>query len=89
MKLWLISQTVNNDYDTYDSAVVAAKTEEEAQRMHPLGGRDITDRAQDNPYQRDGDDGWVRDPGAVFVAYLGEAKKGTKQGVICASYNAG
>src|SRR6266550_3316382 len=30
MKLWLISQYVNAGYDTYDSAVVAAETEEEA-----------------------------------------------------------
>lgn len=30
MKLWLISQNVNNGYDTYDAAVVAAETPEEA-----------------------------------------------------------
>jgi len=30
MKLWIISQSVNRGYDTYDSAVVAAETEEEA-----------------------------------------------------------
>lgn len=30
MKLFLISQTQNNDYDTYDSAVVTAPDEETA-----------------------------------------------------------
>ena len=35
MKLWLISQDVNNNYDTYDSAVVAAETEEEARVTFP------------------------------------------------------
>lgn len=30
MRLWLISQDVNDGYDTYDSAVVAAATEDEA-----------------------------------------------------------
>jgi hypothetical protein len=35
MKLWLISQDVNTGYDTYDSAVVAAETEEQARLIHP------------------------------------------------------
>jgi len=35
MKLWLISQTENNGYDTYDSAVVAAETEVEAKGIIP------------------------------------------------------
>ena len=37
--LWRISQTVNNNYDTYDSAVVVAATEEQARKIHP-GGED-------------------------------------------------
>ena len=32
MKLWKISQSENNNYSTYDSAVVAAETEDEARR---------------------------------------------------------
>ena len=35
MKLWRISQNKNNDYDTYDSAVVVANSEEEAKTIHP------------------------------------------------------
>ena len=35
MNIYLISQSVNNDYDTYDSAVVAAETEADARLIHP------------------------------------------------------
>ncbi len=35
MKLWLISQTETTGYDVYDSAVVAAESADEAQRLHP------------------------------------------------------
>ena len=36
MNLYLISQSVNNEYDTYDSAVVAAESEEDATKIHPI-----------------------------------------------------
>jgi len=35
MNLYLISQTINNGYDTYDSAVVCAESEDEARKIHP------------------------------------------------------
>ncbi len=35
MKLWFIWQTANDGYDTYDSAVVAAETEDEARGTNP------------------------------------------------------
>jgi hypothetical protein len=35
MKLYLISQSVNNGHDTFDSAVVAAETEDAARLIHP------------------------------------------------------
>ena len=38
MNLYLISQNHNNDYDTYDSAVVVAESAESAKRMHPSSG---------------------------------------------------
>jgi hypothetical protein len=73
MKLWLISQEVNNGYDTYSDAVVVAETLEEARNMHPseYGGLDT----------------WAP-PTQVKVVELGEAKEGIA-GVICASYHAG
>lgn len=85
MKLWRISQTVNRGYDTYDSAVVAAETEEAARMTHP----DI-----------DAKPDWHHEPGRwrlaawaapnrVRVEYLGEAREGHPAGVVCASFNAG
>ena len=35
MNLYRISQDINNNYDTYDSAIVAASSEESARRIHP------------------------------------------------------
>ena len=37
LKLYRISQAVNTEYDTYDSAVVVAENEEDARRIHPDG----------------------------------------------------
>lgn len=81
MKLWRLSQTQNPGYDTYDSAVVAARTEAEARNTHPRGPEGWKDGAFSE---------WARSPEAVNVEYIGTAKRGTKAGaVICASYNAG
>ena len=35
MKLYLIEQSERRDYDTFSSAVVAAMTSKDAQRIHP------------------------------------------------------
>jgi hypothetical protein len=77
MKLWLISQTGNDDYDTYDSAVVAAESEDDARNVHPS-----------NSEPREFSACWV-DPSKVTVKLIGTAAKGTERGVICASFNAG
>ncbi len=76
MKLWLISQDENRDYDTYDSAVVAAETEEEARSIHP------------GEYGEGGKEYWVARPDQVKVTLLGEAISGTDAGIIVASFNA-
>lgn len=81
MKLWLISQGVNTNWDTYDSAVVAAETEADAREMDPGGSKKIdwTDRYNS----------WASGPEQVSVKLIGEALPDTKAGVICASFNAG
>ena len=76
MKLFKIWQTENNEYDTYDSAIVAAKSKTDATNIHP------SIRPNPNPNT------WVS-PDKVFVEYLGTAKSKIKRGVICASFNAG
>jgi len=82
MKLYLISQTVNNGYDTYDSAVVCAPDEETARRMDPGGEGGAMVNPEDNYC-------WTNDLANVKVDYIGKAKPGTLQHVVCASFNAG
>lgn len=84
MKLFLISQDQNTDYDTYDSAVVAAPNEETARNMNPTSGEAMTDKDWNYSWS-----GWCGDPADIVVTYLGEAAEGTKQGGILASFNAG
>lgn len=81
MNLYKLTQSVNNDYDTYDSAVVAAKTEEDAKFIHPSGRRFIT---KDDYF---GD--WVKKVEDIKAELIGKAVKGTEAGVIVASFNAG
>ena len=78
MNLYLVSQGVNSDYDTYDSFVVAAESENDARAIHPSG------RAW-NGKNDDGD--WCAKED-VAVTLVGKAAKLVK-GVVCASFNAG
>lgn len=82
MKLYLLTQDANNDYDTYDSAIVAANNKEEARFIHPDNHR--------NPWDGNGElcCSWC-DAASVKVEYIGKAKAGTKKGVILSSFNAG
>lgn len=86
MKLYLISQGVNNGYDTYDSAVVCAGSIEEARHTFPADGRILTDADWQLYHVRSS---WCKGPEFVRVEYLGTAKEPLNSGVICASYNAG
>lgn len=82
MKLWRISQSANSNWDTYDSAIVAAEDELGARDIHPSGKWD----ERDNGVFYNSD--WT-DKENVKVEYIGEAKDGTNSGVILASFNAG
>ena len=78
MKLWLLTQNVNNGYDTHDGCVVAAKTEEAARQILP------------GEFMEWGSNhSWVRTPEEVTVQLLGNAVKGTESGLILGSFNAG
>ncbi len=80
MNIYLISQTINNNYDTYDSAVVIAENKQKAKMTHP------DDRKDWNGKKSNFSD-WC-DASNVSVKLIGTAK-GKKVGVVCASYNAG
>jgi hypothetical protein len=84
MKLYLLKQDTNNDYDTYDSCVVCAKDEDAARHIHP-----------DWEFQKGKE--WWKEKRAydwaliddVQVTYIGEAAEYVGPGVVCASFNAG
>ena len=82
MNIYLISQTENNNYDSYDSAVVCAKDENEARNMSPIDGTQFD--WNDNMWLS-----WACKPENITVKLIGKANKDIKHGVICSSYNAG
>lgn len=81
MPLYRISQHENNDYDTYDSAVVCAPNEDHARNMNPTDGTPIHWSTPSSL--------WCSQPDAVIVEFLGEAADAVRHGIICASFNAG
>ena len=97
MKLWLISQSRNNGWDTYDSAVVAAETEAEARHIHPqsdvfwkkepLKPGWFINGLYGATYGYD-DTSWVL-PVDVTVEYLGTTERELPSPVVCSSFNRG
>lgn len=82
MKLYHISQTENDDYDTYSDLVVCAESEDEARLIHPS-------QYKENPWADDVYSSWCKSPDQVTVEYLGEAAEHLEKGIICASFHAG
>lgn len=95
MKLFLISQSTNNEYDTYSDAVVCAADEESARRIHPDGtDRKIDSEGYfltewDNKWERETYSNWCYNIKDVSVVCIGEAEDDLDEGVICASFHAG
>lgn len=97
MKLYKISQTENDHYDTYDSAIVCADSEEDARLIFPDDNRYVWDIAERRwiYFRLDGtksyyaSNSWVSHPDEVTVEYIGEAKETMTRGIILASFNAG
>lgn len=95
MNLYLISQNVNNDYDTYDSAVVVAENEGEARMIHPAGkdykyDQDEKKWIQDFDGYISNDWSWCNNLKKISVKCIGIASKEMVNGeVVCASFNAG
>jgi hypothetical protein len=93
MKLYLISIEYIG-YETYDSAVVAAESEDDARHIHPDGkihpenSKWVRKLWDGNMINEDGEE-WVKfsEIDSIDVEYLGETNK--ERGVILASFNAG
>lgn len=89
MNLYKISQDVNDDWDTFDSAVVVAESAEEAKKIIPAhhGGY------RENPDYEISIYDWAK-PEDVKVEFIGLADKAYLDSLdgrttIVASYNAG
>ncbi|MGX9980735.1 hypothetical protein [Methylobacterium fujisawaense] len=91
MNLYRISQTVNDGYDTYDSAIVAAPDEATARKIHPSASGDLR-------MWVDGSDNkdwighyptWAPHPDAVTATLIGIATASVPMGTVLASFNAG
>ena len=94
MNLYLISQSIDRGYDTYDSAVVAAEGEQAARETLPDNNSEWRTYELDEDgfwVDEDGDNptDWAENVSQVSVKYLGQAAEGTPSGVILASFNAG
>lgn len=81
MNLYLISQSTNNNYDTYDSAVVVAKDIIQAVSIHPNGDTEWDGAGE----LSDGD--WT-DKENVSASLVGASNE-RKPRVVLSSFNAG
>lgn len=84
MKLWKLYQDKVGGYDTYDSAIVAAETVEDARLIYPddCQPTEWPDKVHEHFPS------WTT-PEHISVTYLGEAAHNISPGVILASFNAG
>lgn len=92
MKLWLVSRTDQIGYDQYDSAVVAAETEDVARHTYPGDSYFWNDKLQGwatywNRETLSECYDWAK-PDTLTVEYLGTTDRKIS-GVILASFNAG
>ena len=77
MNLYLLTQDDNNGWDTYDSCIVCAETEEEAIKINP-------DNEWENKFTC-----WASKPELVDATFIGVASDDLEKGVVLASFNAG
>ena len=77
MNIYLLTQNDNRGYDTYDSCVVYAESEDAARLILP------------SEYAEFGGGDWASSPEGVEVQYLGATGNVADPGVILASFNAG
>lgn len=80
MKLYLLSQDDNNDYDTYDSILVCAENEADARTISPNGEPFVENERWGS---------WAKKASAISCEEIGEANDKQTRGVIIASFNAG
>ena len=80
MNLYLISQSENNNYDTYDAMIVCAENENDARNITP---------EDDNSFPSFMWSDWCSSPEQVTVEYLGIADGNITREIILSSFNNG
>ena len=85
MKLYLLTQNTNLDYNTYDSCVVVARSKQAAVKIHPdYSEKELKRATEANKYGLFST--WAA-PSEVTATYLGRASnKLDENEVICASF---
>jgi len=83
MNIYLLEQDTNNDYDTYDSCIVASESKGSAQHILP-----------DKEYMSWDKDtgmcwGWANSIDDVNVTFIGTTNLHEEGEVLCFSFNAG
>lgn len=98
MNLYYLHQNENNSYDTYDSMVIAAESEEDAKYLSMIEACYLTDRLRSHQYERDVTIVWR---GYHWNSYINASwstnptieliSESTNQpeGIVCSSFNAG
>lgn len=95
MNIYKLSQTINDDCNTYDSCIVIAENEEEAIKIHPNGRQnwDARGRELENSYfiyeNFDIDDWAEMEDIKVELIGIADESLDTEIKVVCASFNAG
>ncbi len=93
MKIYLLTQSRNRGWDTYDSCVVVASSPDEARLMHPRGDRVWNGRewayTDGTPSMWGSERGWAYHPDNVTVEEIGVTLADTAPRLVCASFNAG
>ena len=85
MNIYLISQDINHNYDSFDSAVVIALDEDHAKRMHPIWHW-RKEKFNFDAYEDPGHD-WATSEHLV-VELIGTTTAKESR-VVCSSFNAG
>jgi hypothetical protein len=95
MNIYLISQNDVCGYDTFDSAVVIAESEEDARSIFPSSRQNAeqskTEWEMNNRENWVRSEGrtWITDPSLVTVKLIGRSLLGASKGSVCYSFNAG
>ena len=92
MNIYHIKQSANGGYDTWDSAIVVAETEDHARRISPDGDTWSDEMGcwiMSDGNKREWCSGWCSSIDSVSVELIGRARDGLWPGVVLASFNAG